>query len=83
MQIPSSYQPGYKEALLTDPDLAKTYIQHTLIADADALINGLADIDGKQQGVFIKLSHCRSSVMDHDLGLGCRFPGARSLGIRE
>ena len=81
MQIPSSYQPGYKEALLTDPDPAKTYIQHTLIADA--LINGLADIDGKQQGVFIKLSHSRSSVMDHDLGLGCRFPGARSLGIRE
>ncbi len=56
MQIPSSYQTGYKEALLIDPDLAKTYIQHTLIGDpdADALINGLAGIDEKQQGVFIR-----------------------------
>ena len=56
MQIPSSYQPGYEKALLTDPDLAKTYIQHTLIGDpdADALINGLAGIDEKQQGEFIR-----------------------------
>ena len=56
MQIPSSYQPGYKEALLTDPDLAKTYIQHTLIgdADADALIDAISDIDHEEQGEFIK-----------------------------
>ncbi len=56
MQIPSSYQPGYKEALLTDLDLAKTYIQHTLIgdADADALINAISDIDHEEQGEFIK-----------------------------
>ena len=56
MQIPSSYQSGYKEALLIDPDLAKTYIRHTLIgdADADALIDGLADIDEKQQAEFIR-----------------------------
>ena len=56
MQIPSSYQPGYKEALLTDPDLAKTYIQHTLIGDpdADALIDAISDIDHEEQGEFIK-----------------------------
>ena len=56
MQIPSSYQPGYKEALLTDPDLAKTYIQHTLIGDpdADALISAISDIDHEEQGEFIK-----------------------------
>ena len=56
MQIPSSYQPGYEKALLTDPDLAKTYIQHTLIGDpdADALINGLVSIDEKQQSEFIR-----------------------------
>ena len=56
MQIPSSYQPGYKEALLTDPALAKTYIQHTLIGDpdADALINAISDIDHEEQGEFIK-----------------------------
>ena len=56
MQIPSSYQPGYEEALLTDPDLAKTYIQHTLIGDpdADALINAISDIDHEQQGEFIR-----------------------------
>ncbi len=64
MQIPSSYQPGYKEALLTDPDLAKTYIQHTLIgdADADALINAISDIDHEEQGEFIKAG------MDQDEG---------------
>ncbi len=56
MQIPSSYQTGYKEALLIDPGLAKTYIQHTLIGDpdADALINAISDIDHEEQGVFIK-----------------------------
>ena len=56
MQIPSSYQPGYEKALLTDPDLAKTYIQHTLIgdADADALINAISDIDHEEQGELIR-----------------------------
>ena len=56
MQIPSSYQSGYKEALLTDPDLAKTYIQHTLIGDpdADALINAISDVDYEQQGEIIR-----------------------------
>ena len=56
MQIPSSYQPGYKEALQTDPDLAKTYIQHTLIgdADADALIDAISDFDYEQQGEIIR-----------------------------
>ena len=56
MQIPSFYQPGYEEALLTDPDLAKTYIQHTLIGDpdADALINAISAIDHEQQGEFIR-----------------------------
>ena len=56
MQIPFSYQPGYEEALLTDSDLAKTYIQHTLIGDpdADALINAISAIDHEQQGEFIR-----------------------------
>ena len=56
MKIPSSYQPGYKEALLTDPDLAKTYIQHTLIGDpdADALIDAISDFDYEQQGEIIR-----------------------------
>ena len=56
MQIPSSYQSGYKEALLIDPDLAKTYIRHTLIGDpdADALINAISDVDYEQQGEIIR-----------------------------
>ena len=56
MQIPSSYQPGYKEALQTDPDLAKTYIQHTLIGDpdADAFIDAISDFDYEQQGEIIR-----------------------------
>ena len=56
MQIPSSYQSGYKEALLTDPDLAKTYIQHTLIGDpdADALIDAISDFDYEEQGEIIR-----------------------------
>ena len=56
MQIPSSYQSGYKEALLIDPDLAKTYIRHTLIGDpdADALIDAISDVDYEQQGEIIR-----------------------------
>jgi hypothetical protein len=70
LQIPSSYQPGYKEALLTDPALAKTYIQHTLIGDpdADAFINAISDIDHEEQGEFIKAG------MDQDEEKLCDAP---------
>ncbi len=74
MQIPSSYQPGYEKALLTDPDLAKTYIQHTLIGDpdADALINAISDIDHEQQGEFIRVGMDQDEEKLRDAPQGVR-----------
>ncbi len=56
MQIPIAYQPGYEKARASDPDLAKTYIEHTLIGDpaADALVNAIAAADQEQQAEFIR-----------------------------
>ena len=56
MQIPTAYQPGYEKARASDPDLAKTYIEHTLIGDpsADALVNAIAAADQEQQAEFIR-----------------------------
>ena len=56
MQIPTAYQPGYEKARASDPDLAKTYIEYTLIGDpaADALVNAIAAADQEQQAKFIR-----------------------------
>ena len=56
MHIPEAYRPGYEKARVSDPELARTYIEHTLIGDpeADALVNELAAADQEQQGEFIR-----------------------------
>ena len=56
MRIPILYQPGYKKAHASNPDLADKYIAHTLIGDpaADALVNALATADQEQQSEFIR-----------------------------
>ena len=56
MRIPILYQPGYKKAQASNPELADKYIEHTLIGDpaADALVNALATADQEQQSEFIR-----------------------------
>ena len=56
MQIPTAYQPGYEKARASNPELADKYIEHTLIADADAdaLVSAIAAADQEQQAEFIR-----------------------------
>ena len=44
MKVPSAYQPGYRKARALNPQLAATYVEHTLIDDpvANAVVDSLA-----------------------------------------
>ncbi len=56
MNIPSAYVSGYERARARDPDLATTYIEHTMIGDptADAVVKQLASLPPRQVGRFIQ-----------------------------
>ena len=56
MDIPSAYRAGYEKARSLDPELARTYIQHTVIDDppADAAIAALASMEQADAGRFIQ-----------------------------
>lgn len=56
MNIPTAYRSGYEKARTSNPALADTYIEHTLIGDpaADALVHAIADSGQEQQGEFIR-----------------------------
>ena len=46
MRIPTAYVAGYKIARKHGPELAKTYIRHTMVGDplADAVVDDLAPL---------------------------------------
>ncbi len=62
MEIPSDYTQGYEKARVLEPELASSYVAHTMVGDpvADAAIEELASLDRAEATLFIK------SLMDQE-----------------
>lgn len=62
MEIPSDYTQGYEKVRVLEPELASSYVAHTMVGDpvADAAIEELASLDRAEATLFIK------SLMDQE-----------------
>ena len=56
--VPSTYRAGYEKARAVNPDLARRYIEHTVMGDqaADAAVASLADFPQELLDFFDRIA---------------------------